>query len=276
MVFWHDFLPILSGNEIVTYLDRRYLAYIALLAGWLILCYWIYARGIAPRFQHAREKSWPAYSKDIPFPLAFTWASDIPLAGLGFGDFKAQFERIDSTGDVVIVRGYYFRDEADSLDFLIDLGHRRIENALKFIKLRNERLLTEVLPQQVNADVRSNPFEAVRFEIIPLSDILTISGDTLELCFPIRDSLNLPAVSYNRLEEWIRTKENKKEKMAYIVGTADGTGVAESTDIALERAMVIKEKLIQSGWKEEEIQLSAGQRNNPLALHNRCVILYFE
>lgn len=258
------------------YLDRRYLAYIALLAGWLMLCYWLYAWRIAPRFHQAWEKSWPSYSEDIPYPLAFKWASDIPLAGVGFREFKAQFEKIDSSGDVVIVRGFYFRDEADSLDFLKELGLRRIENALKLVRLRHDRLLTEVLPQQVNADVRSNPFEAVRFERIRLPDILKKSGDTLELCFPIRDSLQLPAVSFNRLEEWIRSGEHRKEQMAHIIGTADGTGIVESADIALERAMVIKEKLLQSGWKEENIQLSSGQRTTPLALHNRCVILYFE
>ena len=99
----------------MTHLNSRYLAYIALLAGWLILCYLIYARGIAPQFHAAQEKSWPAYSEEIPFPLAFTWASDIPLAGLGFGEYKTQFEDIDSTDEVIIVRGYYFRDESDCL-----------------------------------------------------------------------------------------------------------------------------------------------------------------
>jgi len=57
---------------------------------------------------------------------------------------------------------------------------------------------------------------------------------------------------------------------------ADGSGIAESADMALERAIVIQKRLMNNGWKEDQINLSTGQRNNPLAIRNRCVIVYFE
>lgn len=273
--FWHDFLTVFRGNEIVTYLTKRNLAYIALLAGWLCFCYWLYAKGIYPRI-HGQEKSWPAYSTDIPFPLAFTWSSDIPLAGLGFGELKSKYVDIDSTDAMVIVRGYYFRDEADSLSRLQQLGRNRIESALKYIPIDDSRMVTEVLPQEVNGDVRSKPFEAVRFERIPMKEIVMMSGDTFEIYFPLKDSLRLPSECYQRLNAWIVRHAKKNERIMHVVGTADATGIAESSEQGFERALSIKSELMINGWTDENILISTGQRNQPLTLRNRCVIIYFE
>jgi hypothetical protein len=257
-------------------LTKKYLAYIALLAGWICFCYWLYAKGISPQFREAQEKSWPGYSKDLPYPLNFRWGSDSPLAGPGFGELKRQYHRIDSSEEILIVRGYYFRDEADSVITVQELGYRRIHNALKYLDVNENRILTEVLPQEINADVRSNPFEAVRFEPILFSQVMSMKGDTLEMCFPLKDSIALPPICYDRLENWSRKYDRKKDSILHIVGTADGTGITESADMALERALNISDKLIKKGWSEEKIQLSTGQRNHPLTLRNRCVVVYFE
>jgi hypothetical protein len=68
----------------------------------------------------------------------------------------------------------------------------------------------------------------------------------------------------------------KKEATIHITGTADGSGIAEASDIALERAIYIEDLLLEEGWEKDQMQISSGQRNNPLTLRNRCVIIYFE
>jgi hypothetical protein len=248
----------------------------ALLAGWICFCYWLYADGIAPRLHGSREKSWPAYSDDIPFPLAFNWASDVPLAGLGYGDYKSQFDDLDSLDEILIITGFYFRDEALTIGALQDLGRRRIKAMLEYQPIPKERMMMQVSVQEISADVRSNPFEAVRFERIPVADMLSITDDTMEICFPVRDSLLIPKVCADRITRWIDKLSKHKESIVHVVGTADGSGIAEPADIALDRALIIKRIILNAGWKEENIQLSTGQRNHPLALQNRCVVVYFE
>ncbi len=257
-------------------MTTRYLAYIALLAGWICFCYWLYAEGIAPRLHGPREKSWPAYSEDIPFPLAFNWASDVPLAGLGYGDYRTQYDDLDSIDEIVIITGFYFRDEAETISELQDLGRRRISGMLDYHQISKGRMMTQVSVQEISADVRSNPFEAVRVERIPVAEILSITDDTMEIYFPLKDSLMIPQVVTNRVISWFNKTSKHKESVVYVVGTADGSGIAESADIALDRALIIKKIILSAGWKEEQIQLSTGQRNHPLTLQNRCVVVYFE
>ena len=177
---------------------------------------------------------------------------------------------------MVIARGYYYRDEADSLGQLEQLGRNRIANVLKYIEIDNKRMVTQILPQEVNGDVRSKPFEAVRFERIPFKEIVKVEEDTFEICFPFKDSMNLPPDYFNRLNSWITRHGKQADRIMHIVGIADATGVVESSETGLERAMLIKNKLLTSGWKDEEILLSTGQRNQPLTLRNRCVVIYFE
>ena len=275
LFFWHDFLTVFRANEIVTYLTKKYLAYIALLAGWICFCYWLYAGGIYPRL-NGQEKSWPAYSEELAFPLAFSWASDTPQAGPGFGELKTRFLHLDSIDAMVIVRGFYFRDEADSLSQLKQLGNKRIISALNYIDIDRRWMVTEVLPQVVDGDVRSKPFEAVQFQRIPFKEIVKVTSDTFEICFPLKDSMNLPAECYHRLNDWIVKHAKKNERYVHVVGTADATGIVESSEQAFERAISIKNKLMVNGWMDEYILISTGQRNQPLTLRNRCVLLYFE
>jgi hypothetical protein len=257
-------------------LNIKYLAYLAVLAGWICFCYWLYAEGISPRLQRNQETSWPEYSADIPFPLAYRWAADVPLAGLGYAALEEHNRQLDSLDEIVIIRGFYFRDEATDENQLRDLGQRRIESALRYFDIDKKRILTEVSVQEITADVKANPFEAVRFERIRYADMVSMTGDTLELCFPLKDSLTLPQISVDRMLKWIDKEKIKHDHRLHIVGTADGSGIAEPADIAMDRAMYIKKQIMNTGWKEEQIMLSTGQRNHPLTLQNRCVVIYFE
>ena len=147
---------------------------------------------------------------------------------------------------------------------------------LDYQPISRDRLMTQVSVQEISADVRSNPFEAVRFERIPVPDLLSITDDTLEICFPLKDSLMIPQVCTDRVLRWFNKTSKNKESIVHVVGTADGSGIAEPADIALDRALIIKKIILDAGWKEEQIQLSTGQRNHPLTLRNRCVVVYFE
>jgi hypothetical protein len=256
--------------------NKKNLAYIALLAGWLFFCYWLYAKEIFPLLNQDKEKSLPTYLSDLPYPFAFNWASDMPLAGNGFEEWKAHYTAVDSMDAIFIIRGYYFQDEENSMPLLLELAQRRIENASYCIGISEERVVSEILPQQVNVDVRTHPFEAIRIERISMAELVKAGGDTMELCFPLKDSIRIPAVMLERLDDWLSRFQDEQKEIAHVVGTADGSGIAESTDVAFERAMVIKEHLKKEGWKDAMIQLSTGQRSHPNSLRNRCVIIYFE
>jgi len=257
-------------------LNSRNLAYIALLAGWLCFCYWLYADGIVPGLRSNQEKSWPEYSEAIAYPLAFTWASDDPLAGSDFGLLKAAVQRLDSMDEVLVVRGYYFRDEMDDLGQLQELANSRIDHAFDYLSFDQARLVKVVDVQAINGDVRSNPFEAIRFESIKVSSLITEKKDTFEMCFPLKDSLDLPSIMVDQFLNWMGRPSKHREAIIHITGTADGSGIAESSDIALERALYIKEILLEQGWENDQMNISSGQRNNVLTLQNRCVVVYFE
>ncbi len=257
-------------------MNNKYLAYIALLAGWICFCYWLYAERISPRIHSHQEKSWPEVVEDLPYPLAYKWMSDVPYAGIDFGSLKESFHDLDSTDEIVIIHGYYFRDEANDIQSLEALGRSRINYALSYLDIDRKRVVTEISVHEITADVRSNPFEAVIFERISMADLLRETGDTIELCFPIADSLILPQVSKDRLNAWTQEAMEHKKAVLHIVGTADGSGIAESSDLAMDRAMMIKELILRTKWKDEQLQLSTGQRNHPLTLRNRCVLVYFE
>lgn len=209
-------------------------------------------------------------------PLAFNWASDVPLAGEGYEDWLMDIDKVDSSADALIITGYYFRDEQESITLDETLAQQRVKNVLKLLKVPLDKILIQVLPQEINADVRSNPFEAIGMERIGLSNLLRIDGDTIEMCFPIKDSLILPPFVLNRLDVWLDQHADRKDSLTFIVGIADGGGIAESADIALDRAIIVQRVLVAKGWKPEQIHLSTGQRSSPYAVRNRCVIIYFE
>ncbi len=162
------------------------------------------------------------------------------MAGLGYAALAEQNGQLDSLDEIVIIRGFYFRDEATDGNQLRDLGQRRIENALKYFDINTKRMLTEVSVQEITADVKANPFEAVRFERIRYADLASMTGDTFELCFPIRDSLTLPQLNIDRLHKWIDKGTKLNARRLHIIGTADGSGIAEPADIAMDRALYIK------------------------------------
>jgi len=258
-------------------LQKKYIAYLVLLTGWICFCYWLYAKELLPRFLGTQKDSpWPIHVEDLKYPLAFNWGSAIPIAGEGYEEWVRDIENIDSTVDVIFIKGYYFRDEQGSMPLDESLAHQRVNNLLTLINVPQERIMVQVLPQEINADVRSIPFEAIGVERIALKNILRTSGDTIELCFPIKDSLLLPPLLLNRLEAYLDKYADRQDSLTSIVGIADGSGIAESADVALDRAIIVQRVLIDKGWKGDRIRLSTGQRSNAQTIRNRCVIIYFE
>jgi len=255
-------------------LKKKYWAYLALLAGWIVFCYWLYAKEVFPRFHGLQETTGPQHVKDLNLPLAFTWGSDVPLAGKGYSAWLKDLAKVDSIEEIMIVKGYYFRDEQESIQQGEALAKRRADRVLDLDGLSRDHSLVLAMPQEINADVRTNPFEAIGIERIALSDVLRIAGDTIELCFPIKDSLVLPLYLLNRFDAWLGNNSEQPETQVYVVGIADGSGIAEPTDMAMERALVIQQQMIKTGWDEERIHLSTGQRSNPNSIRNRCVIVY--
>lgn len=274
--FWHDFLPCKTVNKRKTCLNKKYLAYAALLAGWIILCYWLYANRIAPHIHLSRETSQPEFVEGLLLPFAFRWGSFTPLSGEGYDSWRKLYANIDSTNEILVLRGHYFRDEADSLFRAEQLAQERLDRALFYLQPDPKRIVTTIRPQEINADVRRFPFEAVTFERFHLENVIRINSDTLELCFPLADSFALPPMVTERVGQWLKEQFDRKRGNVNVTGTADGTGIAESTDEALGRANEMYKMLLQYGWKDEEIFLTTGQRNHPLTLRNRCVIVYFE
>ena len=257
-------------------MKKKFLAYLALLAGWIIFCYWLYAKELFPRLHRLQETTWPLKKEDLKLPLAFTWGSEIPLAGQGYEDWVRDLGKVDSLNEVLIVTGFFFRDERESVLLGEGLAGKRVEQVLKLIRVSKDRVMVRLLPKEINADVRSNPFEAIGVERIKIGDIFRLSGDTIELCFPVKDSLQFPPLLANRLDEWISNHVGEQEEKYSIVGIADGSGIAESADMALERAIFIQRLMVRNGWKEEQLRLTTGQRNNAHAIRNRCVIVYKE
>jgi hypothetical protein len=185
-------------------------------------------------------------------------------------------EAIDSVHGILIIKGYYFRDEEGSIPLDEALARRRVEHVLQSVGISGNKIMVQVLPKEINADVRTNPFEALEVEPIGLSEVYHVSGDSVEICFPIKDSLNLPPFLWNKLNDWMSKHSDQKASDVFVVGIADGSGIAESSDMALVRAILVQKKMVNSGWSENKIHLSTGQRNNPLVIRNRCVIVFIE
>ena len=157
MVFNLNSVESISG----TFLKKKYLLFLALLAGWIIFCYWLYAKEVSPRFHGKEDTSGLEHVKDLNLPLAFNWDSDIPLAGKGYKAWIDEIEKEDTIGKILIIQGYYFRDEEGSIPLDEALARRRVENVLKLIKVSNDNVMVQVLPQEINSDVRTRPFEAI-------------------------------------------------------------------------------------------------------------------
>ncbi|MEO6132911.1 MAG: hypothetical protein ABIQ02_13760, partial [Saprospiraceae bacterium] len=202
--------------------------------------------------------------------------SAIPLAGEGYEDWISELNKVDSLTGIIIVKGFFFLDEKESITFDEVLAHQRVNNVLKLLKIPADIIMVQVLPQEINADVRSNPFESISFERLALKNILHSAGDTIELCFPLKDSLTLPPALFHALGSWLDKRAERKDSQTYVVGIADGSGIAESADMALDRAILIQRVMIENGWPGERIHLSTGQRSSPHPIRNRCVIVYFK
>jgi len=270
------FYPSIPRNKGFRLLSRKYLAYIALLAGWLIFCYWLYAKEIYPRLHEPKGLKWPVIDDGLNMPLAFIWGSDIPYAGDGFENWVDTLKKIDSAQNFLVFHSYYFRDEAGSIEKGKELARKRVTRMIEYLGLSKERIMVEIIPEDIKADVRSQPFKALTYDVMAIEDVLNGSSDTMEVCFPIRDSLGLPQQVLISLDKWLEKRSAQKNDTIYLIGIADGSGISESADIAWERANAIREKVLLHGWNENMIRMNTGQRNQLNAVRNRCVVIYFE
>jgi len=223
-----------------------------------------------------RETSRTTLSEEIPFPLAFRWGSAIPERGVGFDSLRQVFNALDSLPEIVLIRGYYFRDEADDDSSRMKLGLDRIHHAMDSLNIPYDQWMAEVQVQEITADMRTIPFEAVRFERFKEDELFFLRGDTMECCFPIAEAFRLPFLVHQRIGNWLNRYPIEENLRLNIIGTASGTGIAEPMDMAMERALIIKQIALNNGWNEAQILLSTGQRNHPLTLRNRCVVLFIE
>ena len=257
-------------------LKGKYLAYIVLLAGWIWFCIRLYTQSIFPPQHPSTEPSNLMMDNNQVIPLAFRWGSDVPISGQGFEGWKAQFAMADSANSIVVIRSYYFRDEASDEQTLRELGQRRMKSVLAIFKPDESRLLVEYLPQEVNADVRAKPFQAIGFDLYSERDILSFKGDTVQICFPIADSLMLPGVLAKQFDEWGQRHRVEAGSNVFLNGTADGTGIAESSDLAMDRAAWIRDRWMKQGWPVDVFRITTSQRIEVQPILNRCVLVYFE
>jgi hypothetical protein len=257
-------------------LNWRYLAFFVLLVGWVWFCYRMFAMRIHASIHPAKQAESILYTEGLDIPFAFNWGSAMPLAGDGFEVWKQQYSHIDSTGHIAIINGGYYRDEAATQGGLHSLGQSRINSFLREVPIDSHRIMQVIVPMEVNSDVRSKPFAAVMIDLVAETELYSLNGDTAQLCFPVADILTVPPYSLDQFMRWVAQYADPATDHAHITGTADGTGIAESSDVALERAAIIQEALLQRGWKSEMIHLSNEQRNTSQAMHNRCVLVYFE
>ncbi len=257
-------------------MKHKYLAYFTLLAGWLCFCYWLYSKQIYPKLHPEEGLKWPVFDEFLAIPLAFTWKSDIPIVGAGFDSLSKEIERYAKSDSFILITGGYYLDEEEVGSRKRSIGLRRAERLKEYFQLDPEKTLLITEKKEINADVRALPFEALSLSLFSRDKLLQQWGDTLEICFPVRDSALLPKGILNQMDQLILTGKAESSGKAFVIGTADGTGIAESSDVAVARAIVVRDALIRGGWTEERIVMTTGQRNHTDPLRNRCALLVFE
>jgi hypothetical protein len=255
-------------------LNRQYLAYFALLAGWIWFCLWLYSHAIFPKLKPKEDESGVIQTDNLDIPVAFTWGSDIPMIGKTFESWKQGLSYADSLKQVLVIKGFYYRDEAVSKEEGIALARRRIAKIVRYMGLPSDRLIVTIKPREINADVRANPFVAVEMDKMKEEDLWHTKADTAEICFPLADTILLPEFILDKFDSWGRQQQQALK--IFLTGTADGTGIAESSDLAIDRAMYIKDRWKAKGMRETDFELTAEQRSNDNAVQNRWVMIYFE
>ncbi len=254
----------------------KYLAYFILLAGWLCVCYLLYAKKIYPALHPEEGFKWPVFDEYLLMPLAFSWKSDIPIAGAGFDSLSSVIDGYAASDSILVISGGYYLDETENNTSKRPIGLRRADRLVAYFQLDPAKTLVISEKKDINANVRARPFEAIRLTVIPRARLIQIYGDTLEVCFPVRDSTMLPVTIVEQLDQIIEARKLENEIQAFVIGNADGTGIAESSDVAVARAIVIRDALIRSGWTEDRIVMTTGQRSHVDPMMNRCALVYFE
>lgn len=256
-------------------MNNRYLVYCIVLALWAGICYWMYSKHIFPKIHDNNSVAEEMPHFELPYPVAFKWGSAELIAGLTY-DSLVNAIASQKLSSVYIITGGYFLDEKLSLREVQALGRQRAIAFKNQLQLDSSLTIITTRPMEINADVRSNPFKAIDLEMIPLSDLLIRKGDTTEICFPFRDSGLLPKHIINHIHRLAQAKNRAAGWKVNITGIADGTGIAESSDMAVERAVSLRKIFLMEGWTEDQMEITTGQRNENESLRNRCVLIFFE
>lgn len=186
------------------------------------------------------------------------------------------FTKADSLDHTIVLRGHFYRDEAKTFDEGRDLGADRIERVIRYLNLDRNFMLTEVVPSEITSDVKSSFFEAISYEIYPPDQLLNMAMDSMEICFPLKDSFLLTPALWDQFDKWIDETEMVDSPQYIITGTADGTGISESMDMGWERALIIQNRMLAKGINEDQLEISTAQRSAPEPIQNRCVVINIE
>lgn len=272
---WHDFTGYLWNHSLTGPMKKKVVLYLLVLSGWISFCFWLYTNSVYDRLHKPDVPEWAEFSDSLEYPVAFRWQSLQPIIGPRFDAYVDRLLSADSAGHIVLITGQYFRDEVSSDSAGLILAEARIESIYNHLGISERNTLKNTQVKEVDADVRTGLFEAVQTEIIDPQSLWRVYGDTAELCFLLSDKMEQPASVRDKVMNWLQVHVPSGAQF-HITGIADGTGIAESADMAMERALYVRDLLSELPARSDSVIISTGQRNLPRSLFNRCVIMYNE
>jgi hypothetical protein len=83
--------------------------------------------------------------------------------------------------------------------------------------------------------------------------VLSFNGDTAQICFPLADSLLLPSISWSNWMIGNQSNREKNEDDLFSDRHCRWHGIAESSDVGVDRAEWIKDRWVKAGVPEERI-----------------------
>jgi outer membrane protein OmpA-like peptidoglycan-associated protein len=252
------------------------LALFAGLVAWLGVAYWLYASRIYPRLHAGPEMSGTAIHEDIPYAIAFQWGESRPLPGQGYQALYRTAAAMDSLDQIGIIEGIYFLDEAATGEERQDLARQRIRSALALLPVSGARLLAVVRQGEVTADVRTHPFEGIRFHVADLDGWIRAGLDTLEICFPFTGERLLPVIMQERVMNWKDDLRKDASRRLILTGLVDTTGNPEPADLAAARALHMADVMERHGWDRDRIEIRTALTGVSEGTRKRCVRMWIE
>jgi len=252
------------------------LALVAGLALWLCVAYWLYATRIYPRLHGTQEMSGPRIIDTLDYPVAFQWADDEPLFGRTFPETRRQLGSLAQDDLIALVEGSYYLDEASTPEDRVALARRRIEEALAWMPAAGDRLLLVIRQAPIKADVRSRPFEGVRFQFFPIREWLAEGDSLLSVCYPGRREPVLPAIVERRMETWGYAWRDETDLRLVITGRVDTANVSIPADLVRARSLYIADVLARSGWTAERLAIRTVMAASNDTLADPCLTVRVE